>query len=221
MPGTFRDVSVVMATLNEEGAAARAIEDIRRSTKGEAEILVVDGSTDETPQIAERLDVPVIRQRPEGYGVALKAALLAARGDIIVTMDCDDTYPAEAIPEFVALVREGYDVVGGSRLMRGTTAMKGFNRLGNILLARLASMLYGVRVTDVTTGMRAYRREIVHGTPWTENVGLSAELILRPIKKGCRIIEIPIDYRVRRGMSKLRPIRGGLGIFKSILKCRF
>lgn len=221
MPGNFCDVSVVMATLNEEAAAARVIQDIRKYTDNEAEILIVDGSTDTTPEIAGRLGARVIRQEPEGYGTALRVAMLAAGGNIIVTMDCDDTYPAGAIPALVAKIRQGYDVAGGSRLMRGTTAMNAFNRAGNILLSRFASLLYGSRVTDVTTGMRAYRKEVIHGTAWTENVGLSAELLLRPIKSGCRVIEIPIDYRVRTGKTKLRPLSGGLGILKSIIKCRF
>ena len=221
MPGSFADVSVVMATRDEEAAVAGTIEDIRRAVQGEAEILIVDGSADRTPEIAEETGVRVIRQAPAGYGVALREGLLAAKGKIIVTMDCDDTYPAEAIPELVLRVREGYDVAGGSRLMQDNPAMKGFNRFGNLLLSRLASALYGAHISDVTTGMRAYRREIIHGTTWTENTGLSAELLIRPIQQGCRVTEIPISYRARKGTTKLRPIRGGLSILKSIIKCRF
>lgn len=220
MPGSFSDLSVVMATRDEEKAIAGTIEDIRRATQGEAEILIVDGSADRTPEIAKSMGVRVIRQVPVGYGVAVREGLLAATGKIIVTLDCDDTYPAEAIPELVARVREGYDVAGGSRLMQDNPAMKGFNRFGNLLLSRLASALYGARITDVTTGMRAYRREIIHGITWTENTGLSAELLLRPLRQGCRVTEIPITYRARKGTTKLRPIRGGLSILKSVLKCR-
>jgi hypothetical protein len=81
--------------------------------------------------------------------------------------------------------------------------------------------LYGIEITDITTGMRAYRREVIFDIDWTENIGLSAELLFRPAKAGYRIIEIPIPYRKRVGMTKLNPLTGGLKILKSILKYRF
>jgi len=66
--------------------------------------------------------------------------------------------------------------------------------------------------------MRAYRKEVIHSINWTENVGLSAELLFRPALRKYKIIEIPIEYRRRLGKTKLNPIIGGMGIFKSILK---
>lgn len=217
----FSDVSVVMGSRNEEKAIAKVIGDIQRVTGGRAEVVVVDGSTDRTPEIAKRLGAIVIRQKPQGYGVAVKKAVMSATRDIIVTVDCDDTYPAERIPELVELVRNGYDVASGSRLRESTRNMTALNSFGNRLFALIGSLLYGVRVSDVTTGMRAYRRNVIHSIEWTENVGLSAELLLRPARKGYRITEIPIEYRPRLGETKLNPFSGGMGIFKSIIKCRF
>lgn len=221
MSDSFSDLSVVMATLNEEKAIAKTIQDIQEYTNHEAEILIVDGSTDNTPFIAEKMGVTVIRQKPRGYGIAIKAALLAASKNIIITLDCDATYPAEAIPGFVELIRMGYDVVSGSRIRNSKKSMSRMNWFGNILFAKLTSLLYGISVTDVTTGMRAYRRAVIHTIDWTENTGLSAELIFRPAKKHYKIIEIPIDYRPRVGETKLNPISGGLEILISILKYRF
>jgi len=214
----FSDVSVVMGSRNEEGAISKVIKGIQKATRDQAEIVVVDGSLDRTPDIAEALGAKVIRQKPQGYGVAVKAALMSASRDIIITVDCDDTYPTEQIPEFVRLIREGYDVVSGSRIARDTKNMRSLNKLGNRLFADITSFLYGISVTDVTTGMRAYRRKVIHSINWTENVGLSAELLFRPALRGFKIIEIPIDYRPRIGETKLNPLTGGLGIFKSIIK---
>jgi len=214
----FSDVSVVMGSRNEEGAISKVIKGIQKATRDQAEIVVVDGSLDRTPDIAESLGAKVIRQKPQGYGVAVKAALMSASRDIIITVDCDDTYPTEQIPEFVRLIREGYDVVSGSRIARDTKNMRSLNKLGNRLFADITSFLYGISVTDVTTGMRAYRRKVIHSINWTENVGLSAELLFRPALRGFKIIEIPIDYRPRIGETKLNPLTGGLGIFKSIIK---
>jgi glycosyltransferase involved in cell wall biosynthesis len=214
----FSDVSVVMGSRNEEGAIAKVIKGIQIATKDQAEIVVVDGSTDKTPDIAEALGAKVVRQKPQGYGVAVKAALVSASRNIIITVDCDDTYPAEQIPQFVQLIHEGYDVVSGSRIARNTNNMRLLNKIGNRLFADITSLLYGISVSDVTTGMRAYRKEVVHSIDWTENVGLSAELLFRPALRGFKIIEIPIDYRPRIGETKLNPLTGGLGIFKSIIK---
>ena len=218
---SFSDVSVVMATRNEEEAIGKVITDIRTATMNQAEIVIVDGSEDTTPKIAESLGATVIRQKPQGYGIAVKTALLAAKKNIIITMDCDDTYPAEKIPEFVRMIDAGYDVVSGSRMILNNDSMNATNKFGNALFAKLTSLLYGIEITDITTGMRAYRREVIFDIDWTENIGLSAELLFRPAKAGYRIIEIPIPYRKRVGVTKLNPLTGGLKILKSILKYRF
>ena len=214
----YMKVSVVMGTINEEKAIEKVIKDIKSVTNNQAEIIVVDGSKDRTPKIAEGLGAKVIRQEPKGYGIAVRLALLSATRDIIITTDCDDTYPMEDIPKFVMLIEEGYDVVSGSRLSKNIDTMPIFNRFGNWLFATITSILYGIKVTDVTTGMRAYRRNVVRDIDWTENVGLSAELLFRPALRKYKIIEIPIDYRERLGDTKLNPITGGIGIFKSIIK---
>lgn len=215
---SFSDISVVMGTRNEEKAVGKVISDINLATNNMAEIILVDGSQDKTPEIAEAMGATVIRQKPQGYGIAVKTALMAANREVIITLDCDDTYPADKIPEFLQNINAGYDVVSGSRLMKDTDSMVRFNKFGNEMFAKITSLLYGIRVTDVTTGMRAYRKKVIHDINWTENVGLSAELLFRPAKKGYRIIEIPIPYRERIGETKLNPITGGLKILKSILK---
>jgi hypothetical protein len=76
----------------------------------------------------------------------------------------------------------------------------------------------GRRVHDTTTGMRAYRRELVRKVEWTENTGLSAELLIRPLMRGYDVRELPIEYRERKGETKLDPLQGGAAIAKSILK---
>jgi glycosyltransferase involved in cell wall biosynthesis len=136
----------------------------------------------------------------------------------VVTTDCDDTYPMEALPEFLSAINDGADVVSGDRLYHGADAMPGFNKLGNQLFAAIASVLMGRGVHDTTTGMRAYRRELLHKIRWTENTGLSAELLIRPLMRGYEVRERPIEYRERAGETKLDPIGGGAAIAKSICK---
>jgi glycosyltransferase involved in cell wall biosynthesis len=215
---TFDDLSVVMGTYNEAEAVGSVLTDIARVTDGRAEVVCVDGSTDRTPDIAREHGARVVEQEPQGYGVAVREALLAADRPVVVTTDCDDTYPMERLPDFLALVNEGYDVVSGDRLYHGAETMPALNRVGNHAFALLASALLGEHVHDTTTGMRAYRRELVEQIEWTENTGLSAELLVRPVARGYDVREVPIEYRERKGETKLDPIEGGAAIAKSILK---
>nr|WP_286671087.1 dolichyl-phosphate hexose transferase [Haloglomus halophilum] len=215
---TFDDLSVVMGTYNEEAAIGTVLDDIDRVTDGRAEVVCVDGSSDRTPEIAREHGATVVEQEPQGYGVAVREALLTASRPVVVTTDCDDTYPMDALPEFLDFINEGYDVVSGDRLYYGADAMPAFNRLGNAAFAGIASVLMGDRVHDTTTGMRAYRREIIEKIEWTENTGLSAELLIRPLMRGYEVREEPITYAERAGETKLDPIQGGAEILKSIVK---
>lgn len=217
-PYTFEDVSVVMGTYNEAEAIRTVLADIDSVTDGEASVVCVDGSSDRTPDIARSMGARVIEQEPQGYGVAVERALRAADRPVIVTTDCDDTYPMEQLPSFLDAINDGADVVSGDRLSRGADAMPLFNRIGNHAFAVLASVLMLDRVHDTTTGMRAYRREVVESIEWTENTGLSAELLIRPKMRGYDVREQEIDYRERAGETKLDPLSGGAAIGKSILK---
>jgi hypothetical protein len=96
--------------------------------------------------------------------------------------------------------------------------MPDLNRWGNRAFALLASALMGELVHDTTTGMRAYRREVIEDVRWTENTGLSAELLIRPLMRGYDVREVPIEYDERAGETKLDPLEGGAAIAKSIVK---
>ncbi|WP_324662116.1 dolichyl-phosphate hexose transferase [Haloarcula sediminis] len=218
---TFDDLAVVMGTYNEEDAIATVLEDIATVTDGRAEVVCVDGSSDRTPEIARDHGATVIEQEPQGYGVAVRAAVLAPERPVVVTTDCDDTYPMERLPDFLDEINDGADVVSGDRLYYGADEMPGLNKLGNELFALLASVAIGERVHDTTTGMRAYRREVVQKIRWTENTGLSAELLMRPLMRGYDVRERPIEYDERKGETKLDPFEGGAAIAKSILKVAF
>jgi glycosyltransferase involved in cell wall biosynthesis len=214
---TFDDVAVVMGTYNEEAAIGTVLSDIESVTDGRAEVVCVDGSSDRTPEIAREHGARVVEQEPQGYGVAVREAVLTPDRPIVVTTDCDDTYPMERLPDFLDEINDGADVVSGDRLYFGADEMPALNRLGNELFALFASALMGRRVHDTTTGMRAYRRELLHQIRWTENTGLSAELLIRPLMRGYDVRERPIAYAERLGDTKLDPIGGGAAIAKSIV----
>ena len=214
---TFDDLAVVMGTYNEEAAIATVLEDIAAVTDGRAEVVCVDGSSDRTPEIAREHGATVVEQEPQGYGVAVRKAVLTPERPVVVTTDCDDTYPMDRLPAFLEAINDGADVVSGDRLYYGAAEMPGLNKLGNELFALLASVAMGRRVHDTTTGMRAYRRELLRKIEWTENTGLSAELLMRPLMRGYDVRERPIEYDERKGETKLDPFEGGAAIAKSIL----
>jgi len=215
---TFDDLAVVMGTYNEEDAIGTVLTDIDEVTDGRAEVVCVDGSSDRTAEIAREHGATVIEQEPQGYGVAVREAVLAPEQPVVVTTDCDDTYPMDQLPAFLEEINDGADVVSGDRLYYGADEMPEMNKLGNELFALLATVVMGKRVHDTTTGMRAYRREVVQKIAWTENTGLSAELLMRPLMRGYDVRERPIEYDERKGETKLDPFSGGAAIAKSIVK---
>jgi glycosyltransferase involved in cell wall biosynthesis len=200
-------ISVVMISMNEEKAVGQVIADIRKHAP-EAEIVVVDSSKDRTAEIAEQAGARVIRQfPPQGYGKAMEVALRSGKGDVIVTLDCDNTYPASQIPVLASMVLDdGWDLVDGSRLKARPRAMPWINYLGNYLFALAASILFRRRVTDLHSGMRAYRKSMIDALAFeAKGAALPVELLLLPIKLGYKVTTHFIDYHDRLGVSTMNP----------------
>lgn len=216
-------ITVAMITKNEEKAVAKVINDIKSSVPG-AEILLVDSSADKTADIAESLGARVIRQfPPKGYGPAMGLALCSAKGEVIVTLDCDDTYPVDKIPDLANIViRDGYDIVDASRLRGKPKNMPWINYLANAGFALLASALFLRKITDLHSGMRAYRKSMLDNISYNMNAdALPVELLLRPVKLGYKLNVVFIDYKVRIGKSKMAPLRSAWWTLRRILSARF
>ncbi len=216
-------ISVVMITMNEEKAIGTVVEDIRKYVP-DAEILIVDSSKDKTPEIAESMGVKVIRQfPPKGYGRAMDLALRSASGDVVITLDCDNTYPANMIPELARLVlEEGYDIVDGSRLKTKPEAMPMINYLANIGFAMIASVFFFKFLKDLHSGMRAYRKTLIEKLKYEPTgAALPVELLLRPIKMGAKVKIVYIDYFERIGQSTMMPLQSAWWTIKRIMKVRF
>jgi len=218
-----RRVSVAMITRNEERAVGKVIGDIRRAAP-EAEIVIVDSSSDRTATIAESLGARVIRQFPaRGYGPAMDQALRAAEREVVITLDCDDTYPVEFIEPMARMVLEdGFDLVDGSRLAGKPEAMPWINYLANWGFALLASLVFLHRVRDLRSGMRAYRKSLLDNLTYTVNgAALPVELLLRPIRRGYKVKVITIPYRERIGQSTMRPLQSAWWTLRRICLSRF
>lgn len=217
------NISVVMITMNEEAAIKKVLTDIKAVVPA-AEIIIVDSSRDRTREIAESLGATVIQQLPpKGYGPAMDLALRSAARDIVITLDCDDTYPVDAIPQFVnTLISKHLDVLDGCRLHLKPQAMPWINYLANIFFARFASLLFFINIKDLHSGMRAYKRTILDTLAYnSQGAALPVELLLLPVRMGMKVDSIDIDYHERIGTSTLHPLDSAWWTLKRILSCRF
>jgi glycosyltransferase involved in cell wall biosynthesis len=216
-------ITVAMITRNEEKAVEKVVSDVRAAVPG-AEILIVDSSSDRTADIAERLGAQVIRQYPaQGYGPAMDKALRSSDREVIVTLDCDDTYPVECIEPMARMVlEEGWDLIDGSRLAGKPKAMPWINFLANWGFAALASLLFFRRIRDLHSGMRAYRSSLIAQLTYQANgPALPVELLLRPIREGRRVKIVAIPYRQRIGDSTMHPLESAWWTWKRIWRIRF
>jgi glycosyltransferase involved in cell wall biosynthesis len=210
-------LTVSMITMNEEGAVAKVIRDIQRVAPG-AEVLLVDSSKDRTAEIAQELGARVIKQfPPQGYGPAMDRAVREAAGDVVITLDCDDTYPVEAITEMMRLIDQGYDLVNTTRVHRRPKAMPFVNFLANRFFALGARVMHGLKTTDVHSGMRAYRKSMIDKVQWVaKGPALPVDMYVIPHRLGFRTIEIPIDYRERIGDTTLHRFSSTIWTFKRL-----
>ena len=215
-------ITVAMITLNEEKAVGKVIEDIQAALRGaDAEILVVNSSKDWTPEIARSKGARVVRQfPPQGYGRAMACALAESCGEVVITLDCDDTYPADRILLLAEMVLEGrVNLVNASRLESKPASMPRANYLANWLFAFVARWLLGVRTTDVHSGMRAYRGSMLDAVQFDPSgPALPVELLLKPALLGYRVTEIYVPYRERIGATTLKRWESTLWTFRRMFR---
>jgi glycosyltransferase involved in cell wall biosynthesis len=204
-------ISVVIPCLNEEAAVGAVVDQAWAGIKASGrsgEVIVVDnGSTDNSAEIAAEHGATVISEPNRGYGSAYLAGLAKARGQYIVMGDADETYPLQELPRFVDALEAGDDLVVGSRFEGRIhkDAMPWTNRwIGNPILTGMLNVLFRVRVSDAHCGMRALRREALpkldlHST----GMEFASEMVFKAFRRGLAVSDLPIDYFPRTGESKL------------------
>jgi glycosyltransferase involved in cell wall biosynthesis len=188
-------------------------------------ILVDDGSTDKTGQIASNYKVTVLLNKKNyGKGYSLRKALQHASGDIIVTIDSDGEHKPKEIPDLIEPLFNGTDIVAGSRFIgnqrRATTRI---NLLGNFLFNATIMTLTGKFVTDSQTGFRAIKKHVLE-TLNLESDGyeIEAEITVKGLRNGFVFEEKPITVERRKyNISKLKLLSDGTRILRTILKASF
>ncbi|MBI2438831.1 MAG: glycosyltransferase [Lentisphaerae bacterium] len=211
-------LSVILPCLNEEASLGQVIESARAGIAklGLAEdILVVDnGSTDRSVQVAREHGARVVVEPHRGYGAALRKGFENARYDFIVMADADLTYDLAALDVVAApLIKGAADFVMGNR-MNGIQpgAMPRLHRyLGNPVLSAILRFLFRSKaVHDAHCGMRAITRRAYRRLQCvTTGMEFASEMVIRAIRCNLRIVERPISYHQRVGTSKLHSFRDG------------
>ncbi len=212
----FLLVSVVIPCLNEAEnveQCVRLARDVLDEHGISGEVLVVDnGSTDGSGELAREAGARVVEEPRRGYGNAYKSGFAAAEGEYIVMADADLTYDFHEIPRFLAELEDGGDLVMGDRFQKiHPGAMPWLNQhVGNPVLTGLLNGIFKAGVSDAYCGMRGIRRAALPQLDLRANgMEFGLEMIIRAAEENLDIREIPIELHPRGGVSKLAPFRDG------------
>ncbi|MFZ0930943.1 MAG: glycosyltransferase family 2 protein [Syntrophobacteraceae bacterium] len=199
-------VSVIVPAYNEEDAVSLVVKGLPPHLVNE--IIVVDnGSTDATAARAWEAGARVVKEPRRGYGAACHAGLMAASdADVVVFLDGDNSDDPSELPRLLEPIRSKQaDFVIGSRLSGSLEpkAMSSHARLGNWLIARFMRSVYKVRITDIGS-FRAVRKDLLLSLRMEQmTYGWPVEMLVKAARRGARILEVPVNYRKRIGISKV------------------
>ncbi len=220
--------TVVIPAYNEEDGIAEIanrVLSVRQPLQeigiDDLELLVVDdGSSDRTVEIARSIEGVTIVQHPQnrGYGGALKTGFSQASGELIGFLDADGTYPPEYFPQLCQAALNGADLVVGSRRGGAESHMPPMRKLGNFIWSNLLTILGNQRIQDPASGMRVFKRAILDQVyPLPDGLNLTPVMSTRAVHEGVLYKEIPIPYAERMGRSKLSVVHDGSLFLQSIV----
>ena len=216
-------ITVIIPCLNEEQGIERVLQ---RMPPFVDQVIVVDnGSTDRTSEVARSLGAEVIREPVRGYGRSYKKGFTRATGDLIITLDGDHSYPPDAISYLLeAFLHLEVDFLNASRFpVRDSRAMSFKHKFGNLMLSLAMTLLYFRWVRDSQSGMWVFRRSILEEmTLESDGMAFSEEIKIEALKSSkIRFMEISIQYSSRLGEIKLNPWRDGFYNLWFLLRKRF
>src|SRR6476619_3117261 len=196
-------VSFLIPAFNEAATIAQVLERLDALDLDKQVIVIDDGSADDTAEIAEswgrrKAGLTVIRQPNRGKGAALRAAVPLVDGDIVVIQDADLEYDPADVPSLIdPITRGSADVVFGSRLSGGKPprAYLFWHLVGNRFLSLLTNVLYNTTLSDMETGYKAFRTEVLRSLDLRQDdFGIEPEITAKVCKQKLRIYELPIAY---------------------------
>jgi len=212
-------ILVAMPAYNEEKYIGSVV--LKAQQYADEVIVLDDGSTDDTSEIAKLAGATVIRhEKNKGYGAAIQSILAEAKRrtpDILVLLDADSQHNPKDIPLLIEPIWEGFDLVIGSRkLQRNHIPL--YRRIGQKILLHSTHLLSGKKLSDSESGFRVFSKKAITSLELRETgMSISAETIAEATAKGLKITEVPISVTYTKDGSTLNPIRHGLGVLARIL----
>jgi hypothetical protein len=221
-------ISIVMPCLNEketvETCVRKALNWLKRSGYAGEVVVVDNGSTDGSPDLASAAGARVVYEPVPGYGSALRRGFAEAQGDWLVMGDSDDTYEFGDLDTLMAPLAEGADMAIGNRFAGGIApgAMTWSHRyIGTPAISFLLRMFTGLKVGDSQCGLRAFTREaLVRLDLQTDGMELASEMILKAARRGLNVADVPVPYAERLGEAKLNTFRDGWRHLRFLLLAR-
>jgi hypothetical protein len=222
VPDHVVQVAVLVPCYNEAATIGTVVGRFRKTLPGATIYVFDNASTDGTAEAARAAGAIVIEEPRRGKGHVVQSMFRKVDADIYVMVDGDDTYPAEVVETLIAPVRDGVaDMVIGSRLHRTSRSQfRPLNRLGNGLFRALLGLIFGVRLTDLLSGYRSFSRRLVRTVPlFGGGFETEAEMTIKALHRGFRIVEVPVDLgpRPAGSHSKIRLVHDGVLILTTIL----
>ena len=223
-------VSFIVPAYNEASTIADVLERVEALDIDKQIVVVDDGSTDDTPRVLEgwagRDGIRVVRQENRGKGAAIRAAIPLLDGDITVIQDADMEYDPAEVPELIEPIRRGSaDVVFGSRLSGGRPQRTYlfWHLVGNRFLSLLTNVLYNTTISDMETGYKAFRTEVLRSLDLREDdFAIEPEITAKVCKRNLRVYELPISYYGRTyAEGKKITWRDGFKAMFVLLRVRF
>lgn len=222
------DLTILMPCLNEEANISISITKAKRFLNDHninGEILIVDnGSNDSSKEIARSLNVRVVEEGKQGYGMALMKGIKEANSKYIIMGDSDGTYDFYEIKEFYDRLNEGYDLVVGNRFINKMEngAMSFINKyIGNPILSFIGNKLFPCNINDFHCGLRGFNKEkILKLKLCSSGMEFASEMIIKAVKNKYKMIEVPITlYKSPNARNNhLRPFKDGIRHLKVIFK---
>ena len=212
--------SVIIPAFNEEQSIGSVVEAVR-AHDADCEIIVVDdGSTDKTGELAAAAGATVVRHPANGgYGLSLMSGIRAARNDIVVITDADGSYPVDRISELVQKIEAGFDMAVGAR-QKAHQYDSIWKIPARLLFKALAEFTTGSRIPDINSGLRSFRKSqaLPYFADLCRGFSFTTTLTLIYTLTGKFIAYVPIEYRRRVGHSKVRIIRDSLRTTQYIIE---
>lgn len=216
-------VAVLLPCYNEAITIGKVVRDFKTALP-EATVYVYDNnSTDETASIAAQAGAIVCKEPRQGKGNVIRAMFQDIDADVYIMADGDDTYPAEAAPEMVEKIVEGYDMVIGDRLSSTyfQENKRPFHNFGNRLVRGAINTLFSAHVTDIMTGYRAFSFTFVKTYPvLSRGFEVETEMTIHSLNNNVKLYEMPIQYRDRPegSVSKLDTVGDGIRVLSTIFR---